>query len=155
MYRGYPPQLIAAPRTSESGASCRSAIRKTRPSNSEDTPAVIAYRAAVADLAATLRGSNVEAARAALRGFIGPVPVSKKNRESNTAGSALIPRSWCGKVTRTLLNRLVARAQFGRIYPSPMEHDRRVDTVVAGGRYELYSNYPLQIQAVTASVATA
>jgi hypothetical protein len=43
---------------------------------------------------------------------------------------------------------------FGRIYPRPTEHDRRVDTVVAGGRYELYSNYPLEIQAVAAS-ATA
>jgi hypothetical protein len=26
--------------------------------------------------------------------------------------------------------------------------------VVAGGRYELYSNHPLQIQAVAASIAT-
>jgi hypothetical protein len=26
--------------------------------------------------------------------------------------------------------------------------------LVAGGRYELYSNYPLQIQAVAASIAT-
>jgi hypothetical protein len=35
-----------------------------------------------------------------------------------------------------------------------MEHDRRVDTMVAGGRYELYSNYALKIQAVGASVTT-
>jgi hypothetical protein len=34
----------------------------------------------------------------------------------------------------------------------PMEQYRRVDTMVAGGRYELYSNYPLQIQAVAASI---
>jgi hypothetical protein len=33
-----------------------------------------------------------------------------------------------------------------------MEHDRRANTMVAGGRYELYSNYPLEIQAVAASV---
>jgi hypothetical protein len=39
---------------------------------------VIAYRAAVADLAAALAGSNVEEARAALRGLIGPVPVFAK-----------------------------------------------------------------------------
>jgi hypothetical protein len=35
-----------------------------------------------------------------------------------------------------------------------MEQYRRVDTMEAGGRYELYSNYPLQIQAVTASLVT-
>jgi hypothetical protein len=39
-----------------------------------------------------------------------------------------------------------------RIYPSPTERDRGANTTVAGGRYELYSNYALQIQAVAASM---
>jgi hypothetical protein len=42
---------------------------------------VIADRAAVADLAPTLTGSNGEAARATLRGLIGPVPVFAKERK--------------------------------------------------------------------------
>jgi 2-methylcitrate dehydratase PrpD len=70
---------------------------------------VIVYRAAVADLAAALAGSNVEAARAALRGLIGPVPVfAKEGKLYGRDGfdSAQLVR----KSNRTLLNRLVARA---------------------------------------------
>jgi len=41
-------------------------------------PAEMAYRAAVADMASVLAGSNVEAARAAVRGLTGEVPVFEK-----------------------------------------------------------------------------
>jgi hypothetical protein len=77
----------------------------------------------------TLEGSNVEAARVALRSLIGTIPVFKD----------------AGKL-------------YGRTGVDPMPLYRRnpstFGVMVAGGRYELYSNYPLQIQAVAASVAT-
>jgi hypothetical protein len=38
---------------------------------------------------------------------------------------------------------------------APVWNDLWKYPVVAGGRYELYSNYPLQIQAVAASVASS
>jgi hypothetical protein len=41
----------------------RGAMRRAQSNNLENVPAVEAYRAAVADLASTLAGSNVEAAR--------------------------------------------------------------------------------------------
>jgi hypothetical protein len=49
--------------------------RKAQGIKIAEIPAEEAYRAAVADMAATLRGSNVEAARAALRGLTGDIPV--------------------------------------------------------------------------------
>jgi hypothetical protein len=60
----------------------------------------------------------------------GAFPSFSKTGKS-TGVSGLTPRRSFGGVTRTLLS-----------------------DMVAGGRYELYSNYPLQIQAVAASVAT-
>jgi hypothetical protein len=53
----------------------RGAMRRAQSNNLENVPAVEAYRAAVADLASTLAGSNVEAARRALRGIVGTVSV--------------------------------------------------------------------------------
>ncbi len=53
----------------------RLALRKAHSEQAADGPSVLAYRAAVADLAATLTGSNVEAARSALRGLMGTIPV--------------------------------------------------------------------------------
>jgi hypothetical protein len=50
---------------------------------------------------------------------------------------------------------------FGAIEPSSGSnrgrdrHRKYVSWLVAGGRYELYSNYPLQIQAVVASLFAA
>jgi hypothetical protein len=49
--------------------------RKAQGLKLTEIPAEEAYRAAVADMVATLRGSNVEAARAALRGLTGDIPV--------------------------------------------------------------------------------
>jgi Recombinase zinc beta ribbon domain len=49
--------------------------RKAQGIKVAEIPAEEAYRAAVADMAATLGGSNVEAARAALRGLTGEIPV--------------------------------------------------------------------------------
>jgi len=49
---------------------------------------------------------------------------------------------------------------FGAIEPSSGSNRGRdryrkyVSWLVAGGRYELYSNYPLKIQAVAASITT-
>ncbi len=45
-------------------------------------PAEEAYRAAVADMAAVLGGSNVEAARAALRSLTGDIPSLRARREA-------------------------------------------------------------------------
>jgi hypothetical protein len=44
-----------------------------------------------------------------------------------------------------------ARKQIARL----LERAKCLIPMVAGGRYELYSNYALQIQAVAASVAPA
>jgi hypothetical protein len=57
------------------------ASRKAQSANAADLPAVDAYRAAIADLAATLTGENVEAARAALRGLVGNVSVFAEGRK--------------------------------------------------------------------------
>ncbi len=43
-------------------------------------PAEEAYRGAVADINGALRGNNVEAARAALRGLLGNIPVFQQGR---------------------------------------------------------------------------
>jgi hypothetical protein len=53
----------------------RAALRKVQSTTLADLPEVEGYRAAVADLSATLMGSNVEAARTALRGLVGSVSV--------------------------------------------------------------------------------
>ncbi len=53
----------------------RASWYKSRAIRLAEIPAEDAYRAAVADLASTLGGSNVEAARAALRGLTGEIPV--------------------------------------------------------------------------------
>lgn len=59
----------------------RVAMRKAESKKVADLPAVEAYRAAVADLAETLGGSNVEAARTALRSLVGTVPVFAEGRK--------------------------------------------------------------------------
>lgn len=77
----------------------RVAARKAQSAEVADLPAVESYRAAVAGLAETLGGSNVEAARTALRGLVGTVPVFAEG--SYTGGSDSITRSSCGRVTHT------------------------------------------------------
>jgi hypothetical protein len=90
---------------------------------------VDAYRAVIADLAATLTGENVEAGRAALRGLVGNVSVFAEGRKL-----------------------------YGRIGLNPAQLLRTsspafIESVGSGGgRYELYRNYLLQIQAVASSV---
>lgn len=59
----------------------RVAARKAQSAKAADLPAVESYRAAVAGLAETLAGSNVEAARTALRGLVGTVPVFAEGRK--------------------------------------------------------------------------
>ena len=51
----------------------RASWRKAHDLKVEEIPAEEAYRASVAEMAAILRGSNVEAARAALRGLTGDI----------------------------------------------------------------------------------
>jgi hypothetical protein len=109
----------------------RGARRQAQTKLAAQIPAEEAYRAAVAEMAATLQSANVEGARAALRSLIGTISVFEE----------------AGKL-------------YGRIGVNPMPLYRRnpstFGVMVAGGRYELYSNYPLQIQAVAASItATA
>jgi site-specific DNA recombinase len=59
----------------------RAALRKAQSKGVADLPAADAYRAAIADLSATLTGSNVEAARSALRGLVGNVSVFAEGRK--------------------------------------------------------------------------
>jgi site-specific DNA recombinase len=59
----------------------RLAQRKVQSAKVADLPGVQSYRAAVADLAEALAGSNVEAARAQLRGLVGTVPVFAEGRK--------------------------------------------------------------------------
>ena len=88
----------------------RAALRKAQSKGVADLPGEDAYRAAIADLSATLTGSNVEAARSALRGLVGNVSVFAEGSSTGVADS--IPRSSCGRVTQASLNRLVAGAGF-------------------------------------------
>jgi hypothetical protein len=53
----------------------RTSWRKTHALEVAEVPAEEAYRAAVADLASVLSGSNIEAARAAVRSLTGEIPV--------------------------------------------------------------------------------
>ena len=53
----------------------RAAARRSEPRDALDLPAEREYRAAVADINRALRGGSVEAARGALRGLIGEIPV--------------------------------------------------------------------------------
>jgi site-specific DNA recombinase len=59
----------------------RAARRKAQSNDVADLPAADAYRAAIADLSATLTGSNVEAARSALRGLVGNVSVFAEGKK--------------------------------------------------------------------------
>jgi hypothetical protein len=59
----------------------RAALRKAQSKGVADLPAADAYRAAIADLSVTLTGSNVEAARSALRGLVGNVSVFAEGRK--------------------------------------------------------------------------
>ena len=59
----------------------RAVLRKAQSKDVADLPATDAYRAAIADLSATLTGSNVEAARSALRGLVGNVSVFAEGRK--------------------------------------------------------------------------
>jgi hypothetical protein len=59
----------------------RLAQRKVQSALANDLPGVESYRAAVAELAETLASSNVEAARAQLRGLVGTVPVFAEGRK--------------------------------------------------------------------------
>ena len=93
-------------------------------------PAEEAYRAAVAEMAATLEGSNVEGARAALRSLLGTISVFED----------------AGKL-------------YGRLGVDPMPLYRRNPAVfggmVAGGCFDLYSDFPVLVPAVLASISTA
>ena len=88
-----------------------------------------AYRAAVAEVAAILENSNVEAARAALRSLIGTISVFED----------------AGKL-------------YGRLGVDAMPLYRRNPAsfgyMVAGGRLKLYSAYSIAVPAVPASIAT-
>jgi hypothetical protein len=53
----------------------RGARRQAHAKLAAEIPAEQAYRAAVAEMAATLEGANIEAARAALRSLVGTIPV--------------------------------------------------------------------------------
>jgi hypothetical protein len=53
----------------------RAASRKAQSSKAAEIPAEEAYKAAAADMAATLKGSNIEAARVALRALVGSIPI--------------------------------------------------------------------------------
>jgi hypothetical protein len=53
----------------------RAASRKAVSSKAAEIPAEEAYRAAAADMAATLKSSNMEAARVALRALVGSIPI--------------------------------------------------------------------------------
>jgi hypothetical protein len=53
----------------------RMARRKNQSAEEGSIPAAEAYRAAVAEMAATLHGVNVEATRAAVRQHVGSIPV--------------------------------------------------------------------------------
>jgi hypothetical protein len=53
----------------------RAAARRSQPRDELDLPAEREYRAAVADINRALRGGSIEAARGALRGLIGEIPV--------------------------------------------------------------------------------
>jgi site-specific DNA recombinase len=57
----------------------RTALRQAQNAQADEIPAEEAYRAAVADMAQTLRGSNIEAARAAVRQYTGSIPVFQKD----------------------------------------------------------------------------
>jgi hypothetical protein len=59
----------------------RASLRKAQSKGVADLPGEDAYRAAIADLSATLTGSNVEAARSALRGLVGNVSVFAEGRK--------------------------------------------------------------------------
>jgi hypothetical protein len=53
----------------------RRARRQAHAKLAAEIPAEQAYRAAVAEMSATLEGANIEAARAALRSLVGTIPV--------------------------------------------------------------------------------
>jgi hypothetical protein len=53
----------------------RGARRQAHAKLAAEIPAEQAYRAAVAEMSATLQGANIEAARAALRSRVGTIPV--------------------------------------------------------------------------------
>jgi hypothetical protein len=88
-------------------------------------------RRAVASLAETLSGANVEAARTALRGLVGTVPVFAEGRK---------PYGRFG----------LDRAQLMR-----SSNPGFIESCGSGGRFELYSKYVLYIQAVRASIEAA
>ena len=72
--------LIEELRTKQ--ASLRRLIqRKAQSSSAAELPGIASYRAAVADVADVLAGSNVEAARAQLRSLVGTVPVFAEGRK--------------------------------------------------------------------------
>ena len=57
----------------------RASWRKAHSLKIAELPVEEAYRAAVAAMAAVLKGTNVEAARAAVRSLTGDIPVFEKN----------------------------------------------------------------------------
>lgn len=65
------------------------------------------YRAAIADLSATLTGSNVEAARSALRGLVGKVSVFAEGKKLY-GRTGLNPAQFLRTSNQASLNRLVA-----------------------------------------------
>lgn len=62
-------------------ANVRRAAARRAATSEIGLPDEAAYREAVADLNGALRGSNVEAARAALRGLVGTIPVFQTGRQ--------------------------------------------------------------------------
>jgi hypothetical protein len=108
----------------------RANVRKIQSLKAAEIPAEEAYKAAVTELATTPEGANLEAARCALRRLVGSIPVFQQD----------------GKI-------------YGRIgfNAAPLfrgSNPNFIERYGSGGRYELYSNYPLCSQAVVASTDT-
>jgi hypothetical protein len=57
----------------------RANVRKIQSLKGAEIPAEEAYKAAVTELATTLEGTNLEAARCALRGLVGSIPVFQQD----------------------------------------------------------------------------
>lgn len=103
-------------------------MRRAQSAETDQIPAEEAYKAAVVDMAATLEGTNIEAARAALRLSLGSIPVFMQE------------------------GKLYGRMRLDRAALFRARNPEKFGSMVAGGRFELYSVYALRIPAVSASV---
>jgi hypothetical protein len=120
-------QVVEELRTRE-GNLKRGARRQAQAKLAGQIPAEETYRAAVAEMVTTLESSNVEAARAALRSLIGTISVCED----------------AGKL-------------YGRLGVDPMPLYRRNATtfggMVAGSRFDLYSEHPIFVSPTPASIS--